>query len=408
MRGMGRRGLSLVLCSLLAAGLRAQDWPQFRGPGGQGVSEARGLPLEWSESKNIAWKVPVAGSGWSSPVVSRGRVWLTTFVDKGASMRALAFDVETGKDVVNVEVFRFRGGDPINPKNSRATPTPVLDGERVFVHFGAEGTAALDSDGKMLWKAHFPYSSQHGSGASPVVVGDLLIVSGDGPDAAFLVALDKTTGKTRWKTWKRQPWDQAYSTPLAIRVGESDQIVSVGAHHTGAYDPQTGKEIWRVSYPNGFSNVPRPVYGAGLVFITTGFQQPSLLAVRPDGKGDVTRSHVAWAFSRGVPLTPSPLLVDHELYMVNDAGIAICLDARTGTALWAQRLSGPHSASPVFADGRIYFLSEDGTTTVVAPGAEFRALATNRLDGLTYASMAVSAGSFFIRTDKSLYRIAQR
>lgn len=405
---MAQRGLALILCSLsvLAVGLRAQDWPQFRGPSGQGVSEARGLPLEWSESKNIAWKVPVPGSGWSSPVVGGGRVWLTTYVDKGASIRALAFDVESGKEVVNVEVFKFRGGDPINPKNSRATPTPVLDGDRVFVHFGAEGTAALDRDGKVLWKAHFPYSSQHGSGASPIVVGDLLIVSGDGPDAAFLIGLDKATGKTKWKTWKRQPWDQAYSTPLLIRVGESDQIVSVGAHHTGAYDPQNGKEIWRVSYPNGFSNVPRPVYGAGLVFITTGFQQPSLLAVRPDGKGDVTRSHVAWKFSRGVPLTPSPLLVGNELYMVNDAGIAICLDARTGAALWAQRLSGPHSASPVFADGRIYFLSEEGVTTVVATGGEFRALATNELDGLTYASMAVSAGSFFIRTDKYLYRVA--
>ena len=400
---------SLLLCgTLLAAAGHAQDWPQFRGPTGQGVSDARGLPLEWSESTNIVWKVPVPGSGWSSPVVAGGRVWLTTFVDRGASMRALAFDVENGKELVNVEVFKFRGGDPINPKNSRATPTPVADGDRVFVHFGAEGTAALSADGQVLWKARFPYTSQHGSGSSPIVIGDLLVVSGDGPDAAFLVALDKATGKVRWKTWKRQPWDQAYSTPLAIRVGESDQIVSVGAHHTGAYDPQTGKEIWRVGYPDGFSNVPRPVYGAGLVFITTGFQQPSLLAVRPDGKGDVTRSHVAWRFSRGVPLTPSPLLIGNELYLVNDAGIAICLDARTGSPIWAQRLAGPHSASPVLADGRIYFLSEEGVTTVVAPGAAFRPLATNHLDGPTYASMAVSSGSFFIRSDKFLYRIAQR
>ena len=402
------RGMVVAALLALAIGLQAQDWPQFRGPTGQGTSELRGLPLVWSESKNIAWKVPVPGSGWSSPVIAGGRVWLTTFVDRGASMRALAFDVEDGKELVNVEVFKFRGGDPINPKNSRATPTPVLDGDRVFVHFGAEGTAALAPDGKLLWKAHFPYSSQHGSGGSPIVFGDLLIVSGDGPDAAFLVGLDKATGNTKWKTWKRQPWDQAYSTPLAIRVGESDQIVSVAAHYTGAYDPQTGKEIWRVRYPNGFSNVPRAVYGAGLVFITTGFQQPSLLAVRPDGKGDVTRSHVAWKFSRGVPLTPSPLLVGNELYLVNDSGIAICLDARTGTAIWAQRLSGPHSASPVFADGRIYFLSEDGLTTVVAPGSEFRLLATNHLDGTTYASMAVSDRSFFIRTGTSLYRIAQR
>ena len=403
---MLRRAVAFFGCGLaLLATLAAQDWPQFRGPTGQGISEARNLPVEWSETSNIAWKVPVPGSGWSSPVVAGGRIWLTTFVERGASMRLLAFDVESGKEAVNVEVLKARGSDAINPKNSRATPTPVVEGDRVFVHFGAEGTAALTTDGQVAWKARFPYSSQHGSGSSPIVAGDLLVVSADGPDAAFLVALDKATGKSRWKTWKRQPWDQAYSTPLAIRVGDSEQIVSAGAHTAAAYDPQNGKEIWRVGYPGGFSNVPRPVYGAGLVFITTGFQQPSLLAIRPDGKGDVTRTHVAWTFARGVPLTPSPLLVGNELYLVNDGGIAICLDARTGNPLWAQRLSGPHAASPVFADGRIYFLSEDGVTTVVAPGAEFRALASNRLDGTTYASMAVAAGSFFIRSDKFLYRI---
>jgi len=413
---MSRRCLALISISissisalaLVATAQEAQDWPQFRGPTGQGVSELRGLPLEWSESKNLVWKVPVPGHGWSSPVVAGGRVWLTTFVDKGASMRAVAFDVETGKELVNTEVVRFKGGDPINSKNSRATPSPVLDGDRVFVHFGAEGTAALTTAGQIVWKAQFPYSSQHGSGGSPIVIGDVLVVSGDGPDAAFLTALDKATGKVRWRTWKRQPWDQAYSTPLAINVAERDQIVSVGAHHAAAYDPQTGKEIWRVSYPGGFSNVPRPVYGAGLVFITTGFQQPSLIAVRPDGRGDVTKTHVAWTLARGVPLTPSPIIVGDELYLVNDSGIAICLDAKTGTPIWAQRLPGAHSASPVFADGRIYFLSEDGVTTVIAPGTEFRALATNRLDGMTYASMAVSAGSFFIRSDTFLYRIGAR
>ena len=404
---MTRLAAAIVICACTAA-LHGQDWPQFRGPTGQGFSDVRGLPLDWSESKNIAWKVPVEGSGWSSPVVSGGRVWLTTFVQRGGSMRALAFDLETGRELVNVEVFKWNGGEPVNAKNSRATPTPVLDGDRVFVHFGAEGTAALSLDGKILWKARFPYSSQHGSGSSPIVVGDLLVVSGDGPDAAFLVAVDKATGKSKWKTWKRQPWDQAYSTPLAIRVGDSDQIVSVGAYVAAAYDPQNGKEIWRVGYPGGFSNVPRPVFGGGLVFITTGFQQPSLLAIRPDGKGDVTRTHVAWTFNRGVPLTPSPLVLGNELYLVNDAGIAICLDARTGTALWAQRLSGPHAASPVFADGRIYFLSEDGGTTVIAPGPAFRQLAFNEIEGTTYASMAVAGGSFLIRSDKHLYRIASR
>jgi outer membrane protein assembly factor BamB len=384
---------------------QAQDWPQFRGPTGQGVSTATGLPIDWSESNNIRWKTPVPGSGWSSPVIGGGRVWLTTFVEQGASLRALAFDVETGQAVVNVEVFRMKGGDAINPKNTRASPTPVIEGDRVFVHFGAEGTAALSAAGEIVWKTQLHYVTQHGSGGSPIVLGDRLIVSGDAPDAGFLVALDTATGKQRWKTWKRRPWDQAYSTPLAIQVRGRDQIVSVGAYRAAAYDPQTGKEVWAVTYPEGFSNVPRPVYGDGLVYIATGFQQPSLLAVRADGAGDVTKTHIAWRLSRAAPLTPSPLLVGEALFVVNDAGIATRLDAKTGETVWQQRLPGAHSASPVFADGRVYFLNEAGVTTVVGPEPEFRVLATNRLDAATLASMAVSAGSFFIRSDRHLYRI---
>jgi outer membrane protein assembly factor BamB len=398
----------VVMLAIAGAIGRAQDWPQFRGPTGQGVSSATGLPLEWSESKNVIWKVPVAGAGWSSPVIAAGRVWMTTFVEKASSLRAVAFDVETGKELVNVEVFKLKGGDPINEKNSRASPTPVIDGDRVYVHFGAEGTASITTAGQIVWTAKFFYASQHGSGGSPVVFGDLLLLSCDGPEAAFLIALDKLTGKQRWKSWKRRPWDQAYSTPVVIKVGERDQIISVGAYHTGGYDPQTGKEIWGVNYPEGFSNVPTPVYGAGLVYIATGFQQPALLAVRPDGTGDVTKTHIAWTLPRGAPLTPSPLVVGDFLYMVNDGGIAACMNAKTGAVVWVQRLPGPYSASPLFADGRIYFLSEEGVTTVIAPGAEYRVLATNTLDGMTYASIAPAAGSFFIRSNTHLYRISNR
>ena len=398
----------MVLATTLVAGPRAEDWPEFRGPTGQGHSTERGLPLDWSESRNVAWKAPVPGLGWSSPVVAGGRIWLTTAVkERGGSMRALAYDVETGRQLVNVEVFHSRSGDPLNVKNSLASPTPILDGDRVFVHFGAEGTAALTTDGVIVWKARLPYESQHGNGGSPIVFGELLIYSGDGSDTAFVVALDKRTGKVRWKTSRRQPADQAYSTPLVIRVGERDQVVSVGAYRAAAYDPESGKEIWRVSYADGFSNVPRPVFGHGLVYIATGFQQPSLLAVRADGAGDVTRTHVAWALRRAAPLTPSPLLVGDELYLVNDNGIASCLDAKSGKIHWQQRLNGNYSASPVFADGRIYFLDEDGRATVIAPGTEFKLLSTSHLDGGTLASMAISGGSIFIRTDKYLYRIRQ-
>ena len=404
---MIRRTSLPLLLALMAAGVHAGQWPEFRGPTGQGHSAERGLPLEWSESRNVVWKRPVPGLGWSTPVIAEGRVWLTTAVrDRaGASLRVLAFDATTGNEVVNVEAFRIKDAALTNAKNSHASPTPIVDGDRVYVHFGADGTAAVTTSGQVVWKARFPYVTQHGNGGSPVLYEDLLIFSCDGWDTAFVVALDKNTGKVRWKAQRRSPSDQAYTTPLVIRVGDQDQVVSVGAYRAAAYDPRSGKEIWRVAYADGFSNVPRPVYGHGLVYIATGFQQPTLLAVRAGGSGDVTKTHIAWTLRRGAPLTPSPLLVGDNIYVVNDIGIVSALDAKTGTSHWVQRIGGNHSASPIFADGRIYFLSEEGVATVIAPGPEFRVLARNQLDGSTLASMAVSAGSMFIRSDSHLYRL---
>jgi outer membrane protein assembly factor BamB len=403
-----RSALAVALFAIAASTAPAAlDWPEFRGPGGQGHAPGTGLPLEWSESRNVVWKVPVPGAGWSSPVVGEGRVWLTTAVgERQVSLRALAFDLATGRQVVDSEVFRPGSLHAINPKNSRASPTPVLDRDRVYVHFGTDGTAALSTTGQVLWTARLPYDSQHGAGGSPVVHGDLLVFSGDGYDAAFVVALDTRNGKVRWRTPRREPFSQAYTTPLVIRAGGRDQIVSVGAFRAASYDPATGKEIWRVRYGDGFSNVPRPIFAHGLVYLTTGFHQPALMAVRPDGAGDVTRTHVAWTLQRGVPFTPSPLVVGDELYMVNDAGIATCVNANTGAVHWQQRLGGAYSASPIFADGRIYFTSEEGVTTVIAPGTSFRKLATNTLEGGVLASMAVADRSFVVRSDRHLYRIA--
>jgi outer membrane protein assembly factor BamB len=398
------------VCASVAMVMGAEDWPAFRGPSGDGHSPERGLPAEWSETRNVVWKAAVPGQGWSSPVIAGDRAWLTTAQDaeRGGDvvLRALAFDVASGKIAVNTELFRISRNGPRHPKNSFASPTPILDGDRVYVHFGAEGTAALTTTGDILWKTRLSYTPQHGAGGSPVVHGDLLIVNCDGNDVAYVVALDKQTGKARWKAKRHDPVSQAYTTPLVIRVGDRDQLVSVGAHHTIAYDPQTGKEIWRVGYGDGFSNVPRPVYGHGMVYITTGFFQPELMAVRVDGTGDVTRSHVAWTLKRSVPLTPSPLLVGEEIYVVSDNGIATCLDAKAGTILWQERLGGNFSASPIYADGRIYFLNEEGVATVLAPGRTLRRLAVNALDGGTLASIAVARGSFFIRTQSHLYRIA--
>lgn len=413
MRGFGRFGRGLALLAGLhvgAAHAGAGDWPEFRGPDGQGHSAERGLPVEWSESRNVAWKTAVPGLGWSTPAIADGRAWLTTATadGEGGSLRLLAFDVESGRKAVDAELFRTDDESAPNPKNSLASPSPIVDGDRVYAHFGTYGTAALTTGGDVVWTARFTCETQHGNGGSPILHDGLLILSCDGFDAAFVVALDARTGAVRWRTDRDEPVSQAYSTPLAIRVGGRDQIVSVGAFRTSAYDPATGAEIWRVRYARGFSNVPRPVYGRGLVYLATGFQTPSVIAVRPDGSGDVTDTHVAWRLRRGAPHTPSPLLVGDALYVVSDQGVVTCVDAATGEIRWRERIGGNYSASPVFADGRIYFQSEEGKTTVAAPGAEFRALATNQLDGATLASMAVSEGALFLRTSTHLYRIGER
>ena len=391
----------------------ADDWPEFRGPTGQGHAPDAQVALTWSETENVTWKSSVVGLGWSSPAVAHGRIWLTTAVTEpgaGSSLRLLAYDVETGDNTLDVEVLDSSEIYPLNPKNSLASPTVVVDpdGERVYVHFGAAGTAAVATDGEIVWRTRFPYISQHGNGGSPILHDGRLIVSIDGYDTAFLVALDARTGEEQWRSMRPDPVSQAYSTPITIRVGDREQIVGVSAFRTTGHDPRTGEEIWRVRYPNGFSNVPRPVYGHGLVYLSTGFQSPVLLAVRADGSGDVTRSHIAWRLRRGAPLTPSPILVGDELYVVTDFGIATCVDARTGAMHWQERLGGNHSASPVFVDGRIYFQNEEGVTIVIAPGTEFRELARNRLDGSTLASMAVSDDALFVRTDTHLYRIEEQ
>jgi outer membrane protein assembly factor BamB len=406
---MIRRYLLLLLL-LSSVTIGAEDWPQFRGPTGQGHSSESDLPFEWSETRNVVWKIPVPGRGWSSPVVAAGRIWLTTSVEdrEPASLRALAYDAVTGRELVNVEVFQHRIGTYLNLKNSYASPTPIVEGDQVFVHFGAFGTAALTTAGEIIWKTRLPYESQHGNGGSPTLYKDLLIISCDGADQAYVIALERNTGKVRWKTSRRNPWDQAYSTPLVIRVGDMDQIISVGAYRVTTYDPDSGKEIWRVDYKDGFSNVPRPVYGHGLVYIATGFQEPSLLAILVGGSGNVTQTHVAWQLQRAAPHTPSPLLVGNELYVVSDLGVATCLNAVTGQTYWIQRLGGNYSASPLYADGRIYFQSEEGVATVIAPGREFQRLARNFLDEATLASIAVSNGSLFIRAESHLYRIARK
>ncbi len=399
---MHRRVLLAQIIGLKAWG---EDWPQFRGPSGQGVSAEKGVPLEWSGTKNVRWKTKIPGAGWSSPSIAGNTIWLTTATESNASLRLVSVDQGSGKITADREVFRVKEVGPgIHKKNSFASPTAIVSGDRIYVHFGFYGTACLNTKGEILWKQTLKYEPQHGPGGSPTLFEDLLIFSCDGFDAQFVVALDAGTGKVRWKT-ARGKGNQAYTTPLVIDVGGTQQVVSPGAHHAYSYDARTGKELWYIEYGSGFSNVPRAVYAHGLVYICSGFFQPVLFAVRPDGRGNVTKSHVAWSYPRAVPLTPSPLVVGGEIYMISDTGVATCLDAVTGKVNWQQRVGGNHSASPIAADGRIYFLSEEGECTVLAPGKEYRELGRNRIDERTLASLAVSGKAIYLRGDQHLYRL---
>lgn len=401
----------LVLVTLLTTHAHA-DWPQFRGPDGQGHATARGLPVEWSETRNVAWKTAIPGLGWSSPVIADGQVWLTTATDNGHSLRAVGVDTASGTLVHDIEVFRIQNPIPINSKNSHASPTPILEAGRLYVHFGTLGTACLETvTGKVVWtNQELRLDHKEGPGSSPALCGDLLIVPCDGVDVQYVAALDKRTGRLAWKTPRtgahnpNPDFRKAYSTPLVIRVGDREQIICVGADRTSAYDPATGKEIWWVNY-NGFSNVPRPVFGHGLLYITTGYFKLEVWAVRPDGKSDVTASHVVWKQGKQGPANPSPLLVEDVLYTVSDMGIVTARNAATGRELWSQRLGSAVSSSPLFADGRLYICEEGGQTSVLRPGSKFERLARNPLNGRIQASPAADGKALFVRTEKHLYRI---
>jgi outer membrane protein assembly factor BamB len=403
---------------LLPGAAQADDWPQFRGPTGQGVVRDGSLPVEWSATKNVAWKQEVPGRGWSSPILCEGRVYLTTAVRVQSSqaddqsLRTLCLDAQTGKLLWDTEVFHTDGTSSprIHSKNSHASPTPLIDARRLYVHFGHQGTACLDLDGKVLWRStELKYQPVHGSGGSPVLVDDALIFSCDGSDRQFIAALDRRTGKLLWQTDRRCTAYKkfSFSTPLAIDVGGQKQVVSPFSDAVCAYDPATGQEMWRVRYA-GYSLVPRPVFGHGLVFVCTGFETPTLIAIHPDGRGDVTDTHIAWTLRKDVPANPSPLLAGDELYLVSDHGQASCVDAQTGKLRWQERLGGTYSASPLFADGKVYFQDEAGTGVVVRASTRFEVLSHNPLDEQTLASYAAADGALFIRTEKHLFRIEGR
>jgi outer membrane protein assembly factor BamB len=395
----------------------AADWPQFRGPDGQGNSAAKNLPVEWSETKNVTWKTPLPGLGWSSPVLVNGKIILTTAVPEGGglSLRVLCVNAQSGKILWSTGVFTEEEGKApaIHNKNSHASPTVVVDDGKVYAHFGHMGTACLDLFGKIVWEQNdLPYRPVHGGGGSPVIHKDLLIFNCDGAEEPFVAARNKKTGRLVWKTPRNTEVTKkfSFSTPLVIEVGGKAQIVSPGSGAVVAYEPETGKEIWRAGYGEGYSVIPRPVAGHGMIFVSSGYDRPIAYGIKVDAesKGDVTDSHIVWEISKRAPNSPSMLLVGEELYFVSDSGTASCVDAKTGEIHWSERVGGQTSASPTYADGKIYFLDEQGNGTVVAPGKEFKELGKNQVEGRTFASFAVDDGVIFLRNEAALFRIEQK
>ncbi|PAY21562.1 serine/threonine protein kinase [Rhodopirellula sp. SM50] len=411
--------VALLGASIAMTACLAEDWTEFRGPGGHGHSAADSLPLSWSETEHIAWKVPIDGDGWSSPVVADGRIYLTTATpidgdaDKARSLRTLCIRADDGQILWNKEVFIQSGdGVQMHKKNSHASATPVLRNDRLYVHFGPSGTACLSTDGEVVWKTEeLNFKPVHGNGGSPVLHGDTLIITCDGGDQQFVAGIAAASGDVKWKTERQADVKKgfSFSTPTLIEVDGRTQAICPGSGAVVAYDPESGAEIWSVDYDEGYSVVPRPVYACGLVFVSSGYDSASLYAIDPSGHGDVTDSHVRWTLDKGVPKTPSMLAVGDELYFVDDGGVASCVDARTGKLHWKERLGGKYSASPFYAAGRIYFQSETGKTTVIAPGKEFKELATNELGNgdRTFASFAVIHDAILLRSETHLYRIEE-
>ncbi|MBL8170048.1 MAG: PQQ-binding-like beta-propeller repeat protein [Acidobacteria bacterium] len=413
----------LVSFSLLAQA--ADNWPQFRGPDGTGHSDARDLPLTWSETQNVVWKTAIHDRGWSSPVIYGNQVWLTTASKDGRQLYALCLDRETGRIMRDMKLFDVAQPQYAHPFNTYASPTPVIEAGRVYITFGSPGTACIDTKTfKVVWERRdFECNHFRGSGSSPVLFRNLLLMHFDGSDHQFVVALDKRTGKTIWQTKRSidfQDLDKngkpaaegdmrkAFATPHVAQINGRWEMISLGAKAAYSYDPFTGKELWRVEERAQHSASTRPVLGHGMIFFPTGFSAGQLFAVKTGGNGLITDTHVAWKFKRSVSNKPSILLIDDLIYMVSDTGIVSCLEAKTGAQVWQQRIGGEFSASPVYADGKLWFFSEDGKTTVIKPGRAFERLAENQLADGFLASPAIAGKAFFLRTRTHLYRIEKK
>ena len=433
----------------LAIGLRISfpaladnlSWTQFRGRDGNGIAPEGHAPLKWSESENIAWRTAIEGKGWSSPVVAENTVYLTTAVvveaneqeaqaileatdldpkqfkdrnvAKSVLLKLISLDLTSGKPLASKQLISVETPEPIHAMNSYASPTPMLDDDRIYCHFGTYGTFCLNrGDLSIRWERRLPLIHSVGPGSSPLVIDDILILICDGVDRQYVTGLNKRTGETVWER-DRPPMEapsgdmkKAFCTPISVTDPSGrKQVICMGSQWIVSYEPGTGNELWKLNHGKGFSIVPRPVYAEGVVYFSTGFGKPELWAVRADGAGDVTDTNTVWIESRRIPARPSPLLVGELLFIVSDDGIASCFDAKSGESKWSERLGGNFSASPLLADGKIFFCNHEGKTTVIRPSGSFAELANSQLDGQIMASPVAVDDSLLIRTDQAMYRI---
>ena len=416
----------------LRLGAAEANWPEFRGPTGDGISTATNLPLHWSEQQNVKWQTPIHGKAWSSPVIWGRQVWVTTATTNGQELCVLCLDRDTGRVLQDRKLFDVAKPQYCHPFNSYASPTPAIEAGRLYATFGTAGTACLDTQtGRVLWmRRDIECNHFRGAGSSPILHSNLFFLNFDGSDRQFVVALDKQTGRTVWQKNRSidyqdlgpdgQPaisgdYRKAFATCQIAMFDGQTTLLSQGSKALYAYDPASGTELWRVEERSSYSGSTRPLMGHGLVFVPAGFGAGAVLAIRPGKPGEVldtkapgpaqTQLQVVWKTKPNAPKKPSLLLLGDLLYAIDDNGVATCWAALTGTLVWSEHVGGHYSASPLAAEGRIYLFSEEGKTTVLATGREFKQLAESQLGDGFMASPAVSGNALFLRSRTRLYGI---
>lgn len=408
--------ITVASCVVIEAN---EQWSQFRGHYGNGIIKSTSAPINWSENTNIDWKTPIHDRGWSSPVIWNDQIWMTTATKDGNKMYAICVNKLSGKIEHDIHVFDVKSPQAITNENTYASPTPVVEEGRVYVHFGTYGTACISTkDGQILWKRrdlNCDHEIGAGPASSPFIYNNFLIFNVDGRDVQYVIALNKETGETAWKTNRSVDFSdvqvnqrKAYGTPFIIPRGNTNQMVSIGAKGVYSYDPENGKELWKAEH-RGWSIAPRPVYGEGLVFTMIDRDRPEMWAIKPNGSGNITETHIEWKETKRMPPRASPIIIKGLLFVVDRNGYISCIEAKSGKSIWQKRMKGRFSASPILANNLIYFFNEDTVCTIIKPTRELEIVAENKLsDDKLMATPAFDENSIYIRTEKKLTRIVKK